>query len=125
MELLVNLIRGMECPRQPVLPPCQIGSTANEMAGSNVILRPHGRKQNQRLMNHWQSTSISGKHESENHEGQVHATLRVLASPSRCASTSSTCITSAYLWCRSNRLILWLSMARSKVHSSTSVLWKP
>ena len=36
-----------------------------------MILRPHGRKQNQRLMNHWQSTSIAGKHESENHEEGV------------------------------------------------------
>jgi hypothetical protein len=32
-----------------------------------VILRLHGRKENQRVMNRQQSTSISGKHESENH----------------------------------------------------------
>ena len=31
----------------------------------------------------------------------------------RCASTSSTCITSAYLWCMSNRLTLCVSSARS------------
>jgi hypothetical protein len=37
-----------------------------------VILRPHGRKENQRVMNRQQSTSISGKHESENHEGPAH-----------------------------------------------------
>ena len=42
---------------------------------------------------------------------------------SRCATTSSTCITSEYLWCRSNRLTLCDSMLRSKQHSSTSTTW--
>jgi hypothetical protein len=34
-----------------------------------VLLRPHGRKENQRVMNRQPSTSISRKRESENHEG--------------------------------------------------------
>jgi hypothetical protein len=69
IELLVNLSLGMEGSRQAVLPSRHIGSTTNEMTGTNVILRPHGRKENQRVMNRQQSTSISEKHESENHEG--------------------------------------------------------
>ncbi len=43
--------------------------------------------------------------------------------PSRCASTWSTCITSTYLWCMSNRLTLCESRLRSKQHSSTSTTW--
>jgi hypothetical protein len=34
-----------------------------------VIRRPHWRKENQCVMNHEQSTSISGKHRPENHKG--------------------------------------------------------
>src|SRR6185436_7469812 len=47
------------------------------------------------------------------------------ARPFRCATTSSTRITSVYLWCRSNRLTLCESMLRSKQHSSTTTTWKP
>ena len=43
----------------------------------------------------------------------AHSAARARPMPSRCAITSSACITSAYLWCRSNRLILWVSSARS------------
>ena len=42
IALLVNLMRGMErrsCPA--VLPSLHIGSTANEITGTNVILGPH------------------------------------------------------------------------------------
>jgi NAD(P)-dependent dehydrogenase (short-subunit alcohol dehydrogenase family) len=35
-----------------------------------VVLRPHGRKENQCVMNRQQPTSISGKHESENQRGE-------------------------------------------------------
>jgi hypothetical protein len=35
-----------------------------------VIRRPHGRKENQCVMNRQQSTSISGKHHPENHKGE-------------------------------------------------------
>src|SRR6266478_1932535 len=65
MALLVNLIRGMEGTCRVVLPSLHIGSTANEMTGSNVICRPHSRKKNQRVMNRQPSTSISGKHHPE------------------------------------------------------------
>src|SRR5262245_49980577 len=47
------------------------------------------------------------------------------ARPSRCVTTSPTCITSAYLWCMSNRLTLCDKELRSKQHSSTSTTWKP
>src|SRR5205085_5692893 len=40
----------------------------------------------------------------------------------RCSRTSSTCITSAYLWCRSKRFTLCESKCRSKVHSSTTTV---
>ena len=42
-----------------------------------------------------------------------HAAAWPRARPLRCSITSPTCITSAYLWCRSNRLTLWLSSERS------------
>src|SRR6266545_1828514 len=71
IALLVNLMRGMERrPCRAVLPLFHIGSTANEMTGSNLILRPRCRKQNQRVMNYRQSTSISGKHQPENRWGE-------------------------------------------------------
>ena len=70
MALLVNLMRGMEDTCPAVLPSCHIGSTADEMTGPNVILSPHRRKENQCVMNHQQSTSISGKHHPENHKGE-------------------------------------------------------
>ena len=70
MELLVNLMRGMECSYQAVLPSRHIGSTANEMTGSNVLLDPNWRKENQCVMNHQQSTSISGKRHTENQWGE-------------------------------------------------------
>src|SRR6476659_1168452 len=69
MALLVSLMRGMECTCPAVLPLCHIGSTANEMTGANVILRPHRRKENQCVMNRQQSTSIPGKPHPENHKG--------------------------------------------------------
>src|SRR5271165_7225601 len=60
-------MRGMQRrSRRAVLPSLHIGSTANEITGTNVIPDPHRRKRNQRVMNHRQSTSISGKHEPEN-----------------------------------------------------------
>src|SRR5215831_17451524 len=68
MALLVSRMRGMAggtC--RQVLPSLQIGSTANEMTGSNVIRRPHSRKKNQCVMNRQPSTSISGKHRPENY----------------------------------------------------------
>src|SRR5271157_5710241 len=59
-------MRGMQRrSRRAVLPSLHIGSTANEITGTNVIPDPHRRKRNQRVMNHRQSTSISGKHEPE------------------------------------------------------------
>ena len=58
-----------------------------------------------------------GKHDALNPPRSggkdAQATLRLAASPSRWANTSSTCSTSAYLWCRSNKLTLWLSIERS------------
>jgi hypothetical protein len=41
-----------------------------------VIRRPTQRKQNQQVMNHWQSTSISGKRNSENLAGEGDAGVR-------------------------------------------------
>ena len=43
----------------------------------------------------------------------------------RRSRTSSSTITSAYLWCMSNRLTLCDSSLRSNTHSSTIVTWKP
>src|SRR5262245_55347886 len=78
MALLVSRMRGMgrgTC--REVLPLLHIGSTANEMTGSNVIRRPHSRKKNQRVMNYRQSTSISGNHRSENYgRGSAPKSLR-------------------------------------------------
>jgi hypothetical protein len=42
-----------------------------------VILRPHRRKRNQRIMNRRQSTSISRKREPENLAGEGRASLRL------------------------------------------------
>src|SRR5690349_3659034 len=70
MALLVNLMRGMECTCPAVLPSCHIGSTANEITGPNVILRPYRRKENQCVMNRRQSISISGNSHPENHKGE-------------------------------------------------------
>src|SRR5258707_11338199 len=83
MALLVNLMRGMECTCPAVLPSCHIGSTANEMTGPNVILRPHRRKENQCVMNRQQSTSISGKPHPENHKGKGNTPSACL---SKCAN---------------------------------------
>src|SRR5208337_5505173 len=64
-------MRGMQRrSRRAVLPSLHIGSTENEITGTNVIPDPHRRKRNQRVMNHRQSTSISGKHEPENLVGE-------------------------------------------------------
>src|SRR6476661_1911101 len=90
MALLVNLMRGMECTCPAVLPSCHIGSTANEMTGPNVILRPYRRKENQCVMNRQQSTSISGKPHPENHKGEGNRAVvgRALCPciPGSCAS---------------------------------------
>jgi hypothetical protein len=40
-----------------------------------VILRPHSRKENQRVMNRQQSISISGKHYPENARGVTNINL--------------------------------------------------
>jgi hypothetical protein len=61
------LPRGAGGTCRQVLPSLHIGSTANEMIGSNVIRRPHSRKKNQCVMNRQPSTSISGKHHPENY----------------------------------------------------------
>ena len=53
--------------------------------------------------------------------GQAAVSLR--SRPAISPSTSSIVITSAYLWCRSNSAILWISSARSNTHSSTTVAW--
>jgi hypothetical protein len=42
-----------------------------------VILRPHRCKENQCVMNHQQSTSISGKPHPENHKGEGNRPRRV------------------------------------------------
>src|SRR5215831_17677322 len=79
MALLVSRMRGMAggtC--RQVLPSLQIGSTANEMTGSNVIRRPHSRKKNQCVMNRQPSTSISGKHRSENFGEALGSTCQEL-----------------------------------------------
>src|SRR3954453_10342700 len=60
----------MECTCPALLPSCHIGNTADGMTGLNVILGPYRRKENQCVMNHQQSTSISGKHHPENHKGE-------------------------------------------------------
>src|SRR6516162_11742730 len=57
-----------------MLPALRIGSTAIEMTGPNVILRPHQRKRNQCIMNLQQSISIVGKHHPENLRGEVCCT---------------------------------------------------
>src|SRR3984893_5353264 len=77
IALLVNLILGMEGTCRVVLPSLHIGSTANEMTGSNVICRPHSRKKKQRVMNCQQSTSISGKHHPENYGRGSRPSLRL------------------------------------------------
>jgi hypothetical protein len=49
---LVSRMRGMGSGTyRQVLPSRHIGSTANEITGTNVICRPHSRKKNQRVMN--------------------------------------------------------------------------
>src|SRR5215831_6532876 len=63
-------MRGMESTCRAVLPSCHIGSSANEMTGSNVIRRPRVRKEIQCVMNRQLLTSISGKHQPENRWGQ-------------------------------------------------------
>jgi hypothetical protein len=83
MALLVNLMRGMESTCLAVLPSTHIGSTANEMTGPNVILRPHWRKENQCVMNRQQSTSISGKHHPENARGEGKISAQAVVDPSR------------------------------------------
>jgi methyl-accepting chemotaxis protein len=79
MALFVSFVRGigLKAP-DAVLPFFHIGSTRKETSGANVIRNPSRRKQNQQLMNDWQSTSISGKHHSENGGGEGK-----LASPAR------------------------------------------
>src|SRR6266545_6183161 len=90
IALLVNLMRGMERrPCRAVLPLFHIGSTANEMTGSNLILRPRCRKQNQRVMNYRQSISISGKHQSENRWGEGK---RRDAAPARGVQRAERCL---------------------------------
>src|SRR5271166_1375595 len=78
-------MRGMQRrSRRAVLPSLHIGSTANEITGTNVIPDPHRRKRNQRVMNHRQSTSISGKHEPENLAGEgAERQAAELAQPAR------------------------------------------
>src|SRR5215216_3659308 len=66
IALFVNLMRGIAGTCLAVLPSTHIGSTANEMTGPKVIRDPRWRKQNQCVMNRQQSTSTSGKDESEN-----------------------------------------------------------
>jgi len=65
------------CHDTAMLPSLHIGSTADEMTGSNVICRPHSRKKNQRGMNRQPSTSISGKQHPKNARGEGAATLTV------------------------------------------------
>ena len=50
-----------------------------------MILHPHQRKENQCVMNHQQSVSISGKHHPENQRGEGAETPR----PAMCASTTA------------------------------------
>ena len=62
-----------------------------------------------------------GGHRASPRGGQAAVSLRSLRDSS--SSTSWSVITSAYLWCRSNSAILWISSARSNTHSSTTVAW--
>src|SRR5262249_49221801 len=86
MALLVSRMRGMgrgTC--REVLPLLHIGSTANEMTGSNVIRRPHSRKKNQRVRttgNQLPSREITGPR-----------TMGEGAHRNRCATVYSHCET--------------------------------
>src|SRR5262245_47483140 len=103
MALLVNLMRGMVArPCRAVLPSLHIGSTANEMTGTTVILDPQPRKRNQCVMNRQLSTSISGKHCPENLRGEG-------ADRVRCAS----CISSPQL--ASRACCAWNTTAAAEV----------
>jgi hypothetical protein len=73
---VLMVLPAADHPSRPaVLPSTHIGSTANEMTGPKVIRDPRWHKQNQCVMNRQQSTSISGKHEPENHRIAVHSSL--------------------------------------------------
>src|SRR5262249_5134907 len=84
-------MRGMKGTCRPVLPSLHIGSTANEMTGSNVIRRPHSRKKNQRVRttgNQLPSREITGPR-----------TMGEGAHRNRCATVYSHCETAlALLW---------------------------
>jgi hypothetical protein len=49
------------------------------MAGANVTLGPHRRKENQNLIHRQQSTTILGKHRPENARGEVKAVASAAA----------------------------------------------
>jgi len=70
MTVFVNFTRGMQRGSGNLLPLFHIGSSRNETSGANVLRRPSRHKQNQQLMNDWQSTSISRKLLSENPWGE-------------------------------------------------------